>query len=155
MPNFKAILLGTALSLAVPGLTLAQSEPAETPAESTPMVQATADTVLATVNGTAITVGHVAAALSGLSPEEQRLPPQILLQGLTERLIQQEALAAGAEDVSKIVVLSLENDRRAMVAAERVQQIAAELEVTDEEITAVYDTRLTSWSRQRKRRKIW
>lgn len=151
MPKLKAILLATAFGLTMPGLALAQSDTAET---ATPdaetaapeKVEANSRTVLATVNGTEITMGHVYAALANLSEEERRLAPDVLLQGLTERLIQQEALSSSADGASRAVELRLENDRRAMIAAERVQNMAAELEITDEEVKALYDERFADFT---------
>lgn len=146
MPKYKAILLSAALTMGLPTLTLAQSEPTEATPDAAPMMDVTADTVLATVGDTVITLGNVIAAVSNLEPQQQQLPSQDILLGLTERMIQQAAIAATQDTVSKATELTVANHRRGLIAAEAVAAIAATIEVTDEEMQAAYDLRFKDFT---------
>jgi peptidyl-prolyl cis-trans isomerase C len=97
----------------------------------------TAATVLATVNGTEITVGHVIAMVQMLPPQYQELPDNVLFDGLLEQLVQQEALASAAE-IGPRETLSLENERRALLASMLLDGIGM-APVSDEELQAEYD----------------
>ena len=52
-----------------------------------------ASTVLATVNGTEITLGHVIAMRDQLPQQYQSLPDDVLMTGLVDQLVDQELLA--------------------------------------------------------------
>ena len=128
MKKFLATVAATAL-FALPAM--AQDEP-------------TADTVLATVNGTDITLGHVIAMQQMLPPQYQELPDNVLLDGLLEQLVQQEILAAVAEqDISRRMQLGLDNERRAFLAAMLLDQIGM-AELSEEEVQAEYDAQFGS-----------
>ena len=104
----------------------------------------TAGTVLATVNGTDITLGHVIAMQQMLPPQYQELPDNILLDGLLEQLVQQEILAAvAAEDITRRMALGLENERRAFLAAMLLDQIGL-ADLPEEEVQAEYDAQYGS-----------
>ncbi len=124
MPNIKAILLGAALALPLPAA-----------------AQDGADTVLAVVNGKEITLGHVIAAAADLPAEQQGLPDAVLLEGLTERLVQQAALSETQDELAQSLVLRLENERRALIASELVEAMASDIEITDTDLKAAYDDR--------------
>ncbi len=129
MPKLKAALLGAALAVSLSGLALAQDE-TEGPS---------ADMVVATVNGTTITLGHLIAAVDELSDEQKGLPDDVLLEGITERLIQQAALSGMQKELPKAVELRLENERRALIASELVQDYAEEIDITDADLQSAYD----------------
>lgn len=97
-----------------------------------------ADTVLATVNGRDITVGHMIVARSRLPQQYQQLPDEALFDALLDQLVQQAALADQAGEPSKEVSLILDNERRALVAAEAIGTIVEEA-VTEETLKAAYD----------------
>ena len=100
-----------------------------------------ADTVLATVNGTPITLGHMIVAFSTLPAQYQQIDPAILFPGILDQLIQQEALAqAHAGEPGRAVQLSLDNERRSLVAAEEVERVM-EGAATDDRIAAAYAAR--------------
>lgn len=100
----------------------------------------TADTVMATVGEVEITLGHVIAAAATLSQEQlQQTPPDQILPGLLQRLIQQEAVAQAAEEVPLLTEFQLANERRSLIAAQVVQNIAGTVTVTDEDLQAAYD----------------
>ena len=85
----------------------------------------TADTVLATVNGTEITVGHVIALVSRLPERFQALKDEDLYTGVLEQLIQQTALGAGMDRDTRSVELAIENEVRALLATERLKEVEA------------------------------
>ena len=79
-----------------------------------------ADTVLATVNGDEITVGHLIAMRQMLPAEYQQLPDEVLFEGMLEQLVQQTVLAAATEgNVTRAMELGIENERRAFLAGDR------------------------------------
>lgn len=107
----------------------------DTPAEDAP----TADTVIATVDGTEITLGHLILARQALPQQYAQLPPEILFKGLMDQLVQQTALADAFDgEPPRRVDLALDNEKRALVAAEEVTRFLRDA-VTDEAIQAAYD----------------
>lgn len=104
----------------------------------------TAETVLATVNGTDITIGHLITMRELLPPQFQELPAEVLFDGMLEQLIQQEVIAAvAAEDPSTRMRLGLENERRAFLATRYLDDIGGG-EITEEEIQAEYDAQFAA-----------
>ncbi|WP_341863242.1 peptidylprolyl isomerase [Gymnodinialimonas sp. 57CJ19] len=100
---------------------------------------ASAETVLATVNGNDITVGHLIAMRQMLPAEYQQLPDEVLFEGMLEQLIQQQVLADEAEgNVTRAMELGLENERRAFLAAMYMDDVAM-ADLGDEELQAAYD----------------
>ena len=100
---------------------------------------ASAVTVLATVNGTEITLGHVIAMVRMLPQQYQDLPDNVLLEGLLEQLVQQQVLASVAEaDIGRREELGLENERRAFLAATLLDSVG-NAPVSDEDLQAEYD----------------
>lgn len=99
-----------------------------------------ADTVLATVNGEAITLGHLIAMRQMLPAEYQQLPDEVLYDGMLEQLVQQQILADAAEavEISPQVQLGLENERRAFLAAMYMDDVAM-ADLTPEDVQAEYD----------------
>ena len=103
-----------------------------------------ADTVLATVNGTEITLGHVISMVSLLPAEYQGLPDNVLFDRLLEQLVQQQVLASVAEgELGRTEQLGLENERRAFLAATYVDRIGS-APVSDEELQAEFDAQFAS-----------
>lgn len=101
----------------------------------------TADSVMATVNGTEITLGHMIAVRDGLPAEYQQLPDDILFNGILDQLIQQTALAEiGAGNLTKRDETAMEVDRRAYLAGAVLDRTATAA-VTEESIRGAYDTR--------------
>lgn len=84
-----------------------------------------AETVLATVNGSEITLGHVVAMMAMLPAEYQALPDNVLFDGLLEQLVQQQVLASVAEvEIGLRDRLGLENERRAFLAATYLDRVS-------------------------------
>ena len=99
----------------------------------------TADTVVATVAGTDITLGHMLTLRAGLPEQFAQVPADVLYPGILDQLIQQTLLADSLDgDLSRRAVLSLENERRALIAAEEMAVIS-EAAVTDEAVQTYFD----------------
>jgi len=100
----------------------------------------TADTVVATVGDTEITMGEVIIARTNLPPQYSQFPAEVLFDGLVEQLIQQQLLADAAGEASARTIYTLANERRALMAAEVITSIA-ETSVTEADVQAAYDAR--------------
>ena len=100
----------------------------------------TADTVVATVNGTNITLGNMIVARESLPAQYQALPPETLFKGILDQLIQQTALQQSVATVTKRDTLQMENDRRAYLSNVALEP-AVTAAVTEDAIKAAYDAR--------------
>ncbi|UWR29989.1 peptidylprolyl isomerase [Sulfitobacter sp. W002] len=97
------------------------------------------DTVVATVNDTEITLGHMLVARATLPQQYQQLPDDVLFQGILDQLVQQTALADSfTGELPPRVTLSIENETRSLTAGEAIEGVMAE-DVSDEELQAAYD----------------
>ncbi len=83
----------------------------------------TADTVVATVNGTDITLGQMIVTRARLPQQYQTLDPQVLFDGILDQMVQQQLLAETMPDEPKRVTLSLEIERRALMAGEVINDM--------------------------------
>ena len=98
-----------------------------------------ASTVVASVNGIDITIGHMIIARATLPQQYQQLPDQVLYQGILDQLIQQSALAQSYEETPpNRIQLSLENEERSLLAGEALEDILADA-LTPDAIQAAYD----------------
>lgn len=100
----------------------------------------TATTVVASVNGVDITLGHMIALKETLPEQYQSLPDDVLFKGILDQLVEQEALAQSIAALSLRHAANLENDRRGYISGVAVQAIV-ETAVTDEALQAAYDAR--------------
>ncbi|MFL4469328.1 peptidylprolyl isomerase [Tateyamaria armeniaca] len=83
-----------------------------------------ADQVVATVNGTDITIGHMIVARATLPQQFQELPDEVLFNGILEQLVQQTLLAQSFDgELPKRAQLSLENETRSLTAGETLEQV--------------------------------
>lgn len=132
-----ALIAGAAIAFAATGPLRAQEAETATepPAE---MQDVTADTVIATVNGEDITVGHLVLARLSLPDQYQTLPNEVLFEGLIDQLIQQTVLGQAAGELTRRAQIQLDNKRRELVAAEEIGKVVSEA-VTDEAIAAAYE----------------
>lgn len=103
----------------------------------------TADTIVATVNGTNITLGHMIALRESLPQQYQALPDDVLYKGILDQLIQQTALEQSVSELSKRDQLALENDRRGFISGVALQAVVAGA-VTDEALQAAYDAKFAN-----------
>jgi peptidyl-prolyl cis-trans isomerase C len=141
------LFAGLAAALAITSPAMAQdsatgkaAEPAATAEKTAPKVDATADTVVATVNGTEITVGDMISLRGQLPQQYRQLPDEVLFDGILEQLIQQTALVQNlGDDLSRTDKLALETNRRSYLAGAALSR-AAESAVTDEAIKALYES---------------
>ena len=122
--QFLSSVAVAALSLGAPAM-----------AQDTPAL----DTVMATVGDTEITLGHMLALRAGLPEQYDQLPPEVLFKGVLDQLVQQSLLMQAREgEPSALTQLRLENERRAILAAEVVERVTEEA-VSDEALQAAYD----------------
>ena len=99
---------------------------------------ASSETVVATVNGTDITLGHMIVLRQRLPQQYQQLPPDILFNGILDQLVQQTLLGDQIEELSTASRVTLDNEERALRAAEEARRVVEEA-MTDESIQAAYD----------------
>ena len=104
----------------------------------------TADRVIATVDGTEITLGHMIVLRDALPAQYQSLPDDVLFQGILDQLIQQTLLSKAVEpEMGKRDVLALENARRAYLADGAVARALAQA-VTPQAMQALYEMRFAN-----------
>lgn len=129
LPASLALIGALALpGLTLPGLTL--------PAHAQEDV--TADTVVATVNGTEITLGHMLVLRAGLPDQFAQLPAEVLYSGILDQLVQQTLMVgAHSGEMSRRSQLMLDNERRAVMASEEINRIT-DAAVTDAAIEAYF-----------------
>jgi peptidyl-prolyl cis-trans isomerase C len=101
----------------------------------------TADTVIATVNGTDITLGQMIVLRGTLSEQYQSLPDDVLFKGILEQLIQQTVLEQSlAGKITKRDQIAVDNNRRGYLSGIALQSVVSAA-VTDEAVQAAYDAR--------------
>ena len=100
----------------------------------------TADTVVATVNGTNITLGQMIAMKESLPPEYQSLPDEVLFKGIYDQLIQQEVLAQSITDLGPRALATIDNEKRGYISGLAIDAIV-KATVTDEALQKAYDER--------------
>jgi peptidyl-prolyl cis-trans isomerase C len=100
----------------------------------------TADTVVARVGDTEITMGHVVTIREQLPQQYQQLPDDVLFEGIVNQLVDQHLLSLGVTEaeLSKRAQLQLDNELRGLKANQRVMMMLQET-VTDKEVQEVYD----------------
>ena len=107
-----------------------------------------ASTVLATVNGTEITLGHVIAMRDQLPQQYQSLPDDVLMTGLVDQLVDQELLAeaqsASPESDPLQVRLAVDNQRRGALAGIAANAAVVDA-VDDAKIKAAYDKQVADF----------
>ncbi|AHD11240.1 peptidylprolyl isomerase [Phaeobacter gallaeciensis] len=102
-----------------------------------------ANTVVATVNGEEITIGHMIIARATLPQQYQQLPDDVLYDAILDQLIQQTSLKQELNgEVPKYVALSLENEARSLLAADVIEKVM-ENAASDEDLRAAYDEKYT------------
>jgi len=98
-----------------------------------------ANTVVANVNGTDITLGHMILVREGLSEQYKALPDELLYTGILDQLIQQTLLNQTYHgDIPTRIVKALENEKRTLIAAEMISALLLEA-ATEDEIQAAYE----------------
>jgi peptidyl-prolyl cis-trans isomerase C len=117
-----------------------------------PVWAQTAETVVATVNGREITLGHMIVLRAELPAQYQQLPDEVLFKGILDQLVQQSALEQSVEGAIGLRDrLSLDNDRRGFLTGVALRPVA-EGAVTEAALQAAYDARfrdaapVTEWN---------
>lgn len=132
---------GEAPAEAAPAAPEPQAGTQAAPAPAPEPVEADLGQVLATVNGTDITLGHVIVARRTLPQQFQGLPDEALLPGLVDQLVQQTLLSGALEEVPPAVSLQLENEERNLRAAATLNERLQEA-ITEEDLRAAYEERV-------------
>lgn len=95
--------------------------------------------VLATVNGTEITLAHVIALRSGLPQQYDQFPSALLFQGIMDQLIQHTLLMQSIEGQPALKSrIAIENETRAIMAGEVMQGIVSE-DPSEDSVLALYE----------------
>ena len=106
---------------------------------------ADASTIVASVNGTDITLGHMIIALASLPEQYQQLPDQTLYDGILEQLVQQTVLAQSyTEEMPARVKLALENEERSLRAGEAIEKLLVGA-VSEEDVVAAYEAEIAGF----------
>lgn len=101
------------------------------------------ETVVATVNETEITLGHMIALRARLPQQYQQLPADVLFSGILDQLVQQQLLADTEDGLSPGGQITIDNEARAILANQAIGAIA-EAAVTDEALQAAYEEAFAS-----------
>ncbi|MCO4847213.1 MAG: peptidylprolyl isomerase [Yoonia sp.] len=104
---------------------------------------ATADTVIATVGDTEITLGQMIITRAQLPQQYAQLGDDVLFAGILDQLIQQQILADALTDVPGRVDYAVQNERRSLMAGEVINDITNGA-TTDEAIQAAYEARFAA-----------
>ncbi|KAA0912286.1 peptidylprolyl isomerase [Aquicoccus porphyridii] len=121
--------------LAAPLFALAVTGAAPLMADDAP----TADTVIATVNGTEITLGHMILMRNNLPQQYAQLPDDVLFQGVLDQLVHQTILMQSYDDaMPDRVKTALENEERSLMAAEAIQA-TLDSALSDDVLRAAYE----------------
>lgn len=103
------------------------------------------ETVVATVNGVEITLGHVLQARTSLPEQFQQMPMESLFEPLLNQLIDQTALMQSVDGtLSTADEVALENGRRDFMANTALTR-AAEAAISDEAIDTAYTAFVTEF----------
>ena len=104
---------------------------------------ATADTVIATVGDTEITLGQMIITRAQLPQQYAQLSDDVLFNGILDQLIQQQILADALTEVPSRVNYAVQNERRSLMAGEVITDIT-DGAATDEAIQAAYEARFAN-----------
>lgn len=111
---------------------------------SLPAAAQDADTVLVSIDGVEITLGHVIALRARLPQEYQQLDDDVLFNGILDQMIRQQVMAAAQREVlSDADELGLENESRAFLAGAYIAANEGST-VTEAEIVAAYEERFSA-----------
>ena len=94
--------------------------------------------VVATVNGTDITLGHMIVLKQRLPQQYQQLPADVLFEGILDQLVQQTLLGEQVDTLSNGSRLTLENEERALKASDEIRTVVSAA-TTDEALQTAYD----------------
>ena len=142
MSKFAGFLVGVSLTALTALPSFADSTTAAattTPAATPATTPATKDTVLATVNGTNITMGDVIVTYASIADQYKQMPDDQLFKGILDQIVQQVALEQELGDsLTPKDLLVLQATKRNYLANVALDPIA-KAAVTDEALKAAYD----------------
>ena len=99
----------------------------------------TADSVVATINGTEVTLGHMLMVRAALPDQYQQLPDDVLWDGIMDQIVQQTVLSQqDSGEETRRIKIALENERRALLAAQVIEGIVGDA-VTEDAVQALYE----------------
>lgn len=142
----KSVTLAAVLtfSTAMSALPLAAQDTASAETAAPVAPEGGAAAVVASVNGTNITLGHMIVLRDNLPAQYQSLPDEILFKGILDQLVQQAALAQSMDGKTKLRdTLAMENDQRGYLSGVALQSIAGAA-VTDAALQAAYDAKFAT-----------
>ena len=119
----RSLLIGTILTF-----TLSSQVNAQEP---------TLNTIVATVNGTNITLGHILDIKRQLPDQYQSLSNEVLFTNIVDQLVQQEILASSFKKDPEWVSITMQNERRNILSTIIIDKIRKEA-VSDEILKAAY-----------------
>lgn len=100
-----------------------------------------AKTIIAVVNGTEITLGHMIILRAKLPDQYQNLPDETLFPGILDQLIDQTLLGdkevADAGQVPYQVQLAVENEQRALLATSQINKIG-NIDISEDQLQVAY-----------------
>lgn len=102
-----------------------------------PLMAQALDDVVATVEGTDITLGDILAARAKLPSEYQNLPVETLFEGLVSQVIEQELLLKTLDEPTKRMQLLLRAEEREVAASEALSRVA-DKPIEDAEVDKLY-----------------
>lgn len=108
--KLKTLLATSACALVFGSAVLAQDKPS-------------AETILATVNGVEITLGHVIALTTRLPEQYQTIDDAALFNGVLDQLIHQTAISTRTDATTKAMQLAIANETRALLAGVTLDKI--------------------------------
>ena len=97
----------------------------------------TLNTIVATVNGTNITLGHILDIKQQLPDQYQSLSNEVLFTNIVDQLVQQEILASSFKKDPEWVSITIQNERRNILSTIVIDKIREEA-VSDEILKAAY-----------------
>lgn len=100
----------------------------------------TAETVVASVNGSDITLGQLIMLRSQLPEQYQQLPDDVVFNGLVDQLVNQQLLGDTLDVEPKRIAIAIVNEVRSMRAGEVVNTFIS-APVGDADLQAAYDAR--------------
>lgn len=104
-----------------------------------PQDELTKDTVIVTVNGAEIKLGHVLSLASRLPAQYSSIEDKDLYAGIVDQLVQQQLLSAIVKEETADLRMASENERRALFATEAIQGIY-DAALTEQAIKERYTT---------------
>ncbi|MDE0968426.1 MAG: peptidylprolyl isomerase [Octadecabacter sp.] len=102
----------------------------------------TAETIVASVDGSNITLGQIIMLRSQLPEQYQQLPDDVIFSGLIEQLVNQQLLGNSLDVEPKRIGIAISNEVRSMRAGEVVNTFTS-ASVSDIDLQTAYDARFT------------